>query len=271
MNTSRLTALKANRFPDAKWGADDKPVMIADGDLVRINDIHAPLRAEVAYVVGVNDKSFPNLCRFLRARALHFYEMRVSDIAPLSEVGGLTQLAIRWNTKLVDLSPLSRLQDLQVLVLEDTPKTFDLSPLASCRALTALEYSGGIWNRNTAASLTPIAQLPMLEELILTNLKVREGGLKPLGKCKRLKSLSVSNQFPTEDYAYLSAALPHVQCDLFASHVKLSEAIDGKDVMVVGNRKPFLSSTDDVTRIEGYQKAFEELRSEFASKLAVWE
>ena len=267
MGTSLITSLKLNTFRDVKRGPDDKPLLIADGKLIRIADLDAPVEAGAAYVVGVNQKTFETVCRYLRPDILHFYQMRVSDIAPLTALRGLRRLAIRWNTKLADISPLRRLLRLEVLVLEDTPKVLDLSPIAACAELSAVEYSGGIWSKNTAASLTPLADLPVLEELVLTNLKVQADGLKPIAKCRRLRTLNVSNQFPTEDYALLSVALPQVECDMLAPHVRLSQAIDGKDVMVVGSRKPLLSSKDDATRIEKYERAFEALREGFAARL----
>lgn len=265
MDTDAIRALKVNTFSDVKWGPADKPILIADGRLIRINDLDTPLDVRSAYVVGVNQKSFQKLCRFFRSEILHFYEMHVNDLNALTNLRDLKQLAIRWNTKLVDISPLSHLRELRVLVLEDTPKVVELSPIIACTKLRAVEYSGGIWNRNTAASLTPLGHLPELEELVLTNIRVQEEGLKPLARCKKLRWLDVSNQFPTEDYAFLSVALPQVECSMFAPHIKLKQAIDGKDVMVVGSRKPFLSSTDDIDRIEKYEKAFARLRAKFAS------
>ena len=265
MKPDAIVGPKRMTFQDVEWGPDDKPVLIADGRVYRIDDLDEPLEPKAAYVVRVVQKSFEKLCRFLRPGILHFYEMRVGDISPLAGLHSLQQLAIRWNTKLADISPLSYPRELKILVLENTPKVVDLIPIADCVALRALEYSGGIWNKNSAASLTPLANLPVLEDLILTNLRVQADGLKPLAGCKRLKRLEVSNQFETEDYAFLSVALPDLECSMLAPYVRLNQAIDGKDIMVVGSRKPFLNSRDDLVRIKMYEEDFCKLKARFVS------
>ncbi|MGH7468866.1 MAG: leucine-rich repeat domain-containing protein [Longimicrobiales bacterium] len=192
----------------------------------------------------------------------------MEDLAPLQQLGGIEHLAIRWNTKLKDLSPLARLSNLETLILEDVPKVEDLAPLAHLQKLLALDFSGGIWNKNRARSLLPFAGLPRLQELRLYNLRVDSDGLRPLAGCKTLQSLSVSNQFPTEDYAFRAAALPSTHCGMFAPFVHIATPIDGKDVMVVGKGKPFLNSTTDHVRLTEYVRQFEALREEARRSLA---
>ncbi|MBN1566724.1 MAG: leucine-rich repeat domain-containing protein [Acidobacteria bacterium] len=269
MNRKLITQLKRGTFQDVHWRPEDKPILIADGKLFLIDDLDAPVEADSAYVAGVNQKSFERLCRFLRPAKLHFYEMRVRDVRLLAEFHGLQQLAIRWNTQLVDIAPLSHLHQLRVLVLEDTPKVVDLNPIAYCMELSALEFAGGIWNKNCASTLAPLATLPALEDLVLLNLKVLEGGLKPLAGCRHLRRLTLSNQFKTEDYAFLSAALPDVECAMFAPYLTLNQAINGKDIMIVGSRKPFLNSRDDSDKIKMYEEAFNRLKAGFASDLSL--
>ena len=94
------------------------------------------------------------------------------------------------------------------------------------------------------------------------NISVERDGLRPLAACAKLKHLTVPNQFPTADYAYLSALMPQVECDLFAPWVPRAES-GGHDVMVVGRRKPFLHSVRDRERITRYEREFEALRRDF--------
>jgi hypothetical protein len=259
--------LNRTPFPQAKWGPNDKPVLILDGQVVPIREIDSSVRGDAAYVVGVNQASFEQLCTNLRATAVHFYEMRVSDLSPLKHIGDLNHLAIRWNTKLSDLSPLGALTSLESLILEDTPKAHNLSPLQNCSRLQHIEFSGGIWNKNTATNLAPLASLKELRTLTLMNLKIVSGGLRPIVGCKMLQSLTLSNQFATEDYAYLSVALPETKCELFAPYISIPRPIEDNDVMVVGRRKPFLNSSTDKNRLAKYAAQFAELQSQFASDL----
>ena len=117
-----------------------------------------------------------------------------------------------------------------------------------------------MWNKNTADSLEPIGGLSVLEELRLTNVRVLDGGLRPVARCSALRSLVVSNQFPTADYAYLSVALPETSCDMFAPYVEPSLALGESIVMVVGSGKPFLHAVDDAARLERYATAFRDLQ-----------
>jgi hypothetical protein len=169
---------------------------------------------------------------------------------------------VRWNTRARDIEALGGLSSLQGLVLEDTPKIRDLAPLARLRGLSSIEFSGGIWNRNTASSLEPLAQLTSLRDLTLLNLRVESGGLRPLARCRSLETLELSNQFATEDYAYLSVHLPNARCPHFAPYIRLKQPVDGKDIMVVGRRKPFLNSRRDQKRLERYASAFAKLQRE---------
>src|SRR6185503_7972787 len=96
---------------------------------------------------------------------------------------GLRELAIQWNTKVSNVTPLEKLLRLEALILENVPRVEDLSPLRVLQRLRFLDFSGGIWSRNKAATLEPLAALPVLAELMLTNLAVRRDGLRPLAGC----------------------------------------------------------------------------------------
>ena len=265
--TPLLDTLTHLRFPEVKWSEGDRPVLIADGRLHRVMEIDSQVHVDAAYVVGVNQKSFDHVTRYLRAATVQFYEMRVADISALARNSDLEALAISWNTKLESIEPLGALSGLTRLSIDDTPKVRDLGPIERLTGLRAFEYSGGIWNKNTASSLAPLGALKHLEELRLTNLRVLEGGLRPLAGCSALRRLDLSNQFQTADYAYLSVALPETTCDMFAPFIPLGQAIGGKDVMVVGSGKPFLDSTKDADRLRRYVAGFGELQAQFTSEL----
>lgn len=263
-STPLLDGLMALRFPSATWAMEDRPVLIADGRVLQVRELDSVVRASAAYVVGVNQADFDRLTRYLRTDALRMYEMRVPDLSSLRRIAQVTTLVIEWNTKAETLEPLGDLSELRTLSIVNTPKVRDLGPIARLIRLRALEYSGGIWSKNVANSLEPIGELLGLEELRLTNLRVLDGGLRPLARAHALRRLDVSNQFPTADYAYLSIALPETDCELFAPYVRWDRPIDGKNVMVVGSGKPFLNSTRDAARLRRYVDDFRRLQQRFA-------
>ena len=242
----------------------ERPIAVVDGVVHSVKDLREPITGEGAWVGGVNHKTFPHLCRFLRVEHLVFYEMRVPDLEPLLQLPDLRELKIEWNTKVTDIAPLAELRGLRVLELMDVPKVRDLSPVSELRDLVAFSFAGGIWNKNRAATLEPLAALPRLEELVLNSLKVESDGLRPLARCRALKRLELSNQFETADYAYLSVHLPDTECTMFAPWVDVGKS-DLGDVMVVGKRKPFLNSETDGARIKKYERAFAKLQDKFRS------
>jgi hypothetical protein len=267
--TPLLDELNQLRFMNMKWNENDRPVLVADGSIHRIRELDSIVEADRAYVVGVDQRHFGRVCRALRTRAVMFYEMRVDDLSLLDTLGDLTMLAIEWNTKVASLSPLGDLAALERLSLSNTRKATDLSPIGRLDRLRALDFSGGMWTKNTADTLDPIGRLGALEELRLTNLGVLDGGLRPLAKCRALRRLVLSNQFDTADYAYLSVALPDTQCEHFAPYIQLGQRLRGKDVMVVGSRKPFLDSTRDAARLQRHADDFRRLQAAAAADLGV--
>ncbi len=251
--------LQFDPSPSTRWAPEDKPVVIVDGVLHYLKKMSDPITGSAAYVVGAGDKDLRKLVTQLQVEYLHFYELRAADLAPLTELHSVRYLKIHWNTKLKTLAEIGKLRALRALILVDTPKTVDLGPLINLTELTALEYSGGIWNRNRAKSLEPLTALPKLTELALVNLTVDNGGLRPLAGCTSLKSLSLSNQFETSDYAFLSIALPSLECTMLAPWVRV-KLLDGCDTMIVGKRKPFLDSKKDSSKIAAYEAAFRHLQ-----------
>lgn len=241
-----------NPFPDCKWSQDMKPVAILDGVAYAISSMDDPKLANISYFIGVNQKTFEKVMKLVTSKVMHFYEMRVPDISALS-----------LNSKLEDISPFTKIHSLKSLVLEDTPKVYDLSPISMCKSIECLEYSGGIWKKNRTNSLEPISQLPKLKVLRLLNLSVELNGLKPLAILSNLVELGLSNQFPTDEYAYLSVYLEETKCDYFAPYIEISSPIDGKDVMVVGNRKPFLNKITDSKKITQYVEQFKAIQAKY--------
>jgi hypothetical protein len=260
--------LTTNPFPDSKWSPDMLPVIELDGIAHALNNIDEPVTGNVAYFVGVNQKSFEKAMTMVKAKVMHFYDMRVSDLTSLQKNIELCELAIHWNSKLEDISPIAKIKGLKSLVLEDTPKVSDLSPLSQCTELESFEYSGGMWKKNKTESLEPISKLKKLSNLRLLNLAV-EGGLKPLASLPSLRELELSNQFPTEEYAYLSVMLDSVRCDYFAPYIELPNPIEEKNVMVIGKRKPFLNKQTDAKKLAKYVEQFDGFKRKYAANKAL--
>jgi hypothetical protein len=251
----------------APWGKlklvpDKYATIILDNKQIHLDHLSKPVTGKVAYIGGANEESFLKVCALVAAERMDFFEMRVTDISALARISRLRHLAIRWNTKVRSLDSLSGL-GLRSLILEETPRLQRLEPIATLGALSYLRFAGGMSKPNIAESLTPLSKLRRLTHLDLFNLRVRRGGLFPLAKCRRLQLLGVSNQFPTKEYAFLSIRIPKTKCTMFSAWVRNQNG--GKDVMVVGRGKPFLSSKKDRESIRRYERSFAKLQAEFAA------
>ena len=258
-----------------RWEGRKRPIILANGRSYSWKTGESYTDREVA-VVSCNEKNIEGVCGSLSAEIVTFYDMRVRDLSVLAEIKGLRRLVIDWNTKAVSLAPLAALKDLEVLSLTHTPKVTDLAPIAKIDGLRSFEFEGGntVSSPNTADSLEPIGELDRLEELALSNLTVRHGGLRPIALCRSLKRLALPINFLTEDYAFLAAKLPDTKCRCFAGVIELDQwsfDINGRpikqkpDTMIVGRRKPILHSVRDAERIQKYRAQFEALKAEFAA------
>ena len=267
MHTSKLkipSYLLKNPFIDVKWDVSDKPILLLDDKLIPINNLNKRVKGEVAYIVGINQKTIGKIFEYLDAKIIQFYEMKVDNIVDISKFTNIEELSIQWNDKLVDIAPIQYLTNLKILVLIDTPKINDLTPLSKLKKIKKLSFSGGMNIKNVANSLLPLSELASLEFIQLHNLKVNVGGIKPLSKLTNLKEIDVSNQFPTEEYAYLSTVLISTYCKCFAPYVDMGHySIAGKNIMVTGARKPFLNRNNDRLKLDKYVRNFEILRERY--------
>ncbi len=255
-------AIRTACSDDPRQNGMRQPVLHLDGQLFEVPKLTEQVEGEAAFAAGTGQKDFEKICRFVRVRKLSFKGLRVTDLAPPAQIHGLRELQIWWATKLTSIDPLARL-GLRLLILEDTKRLSDLTPFARMQSLETLMYSGGVWSANLAQSLSPLADLQKLTELHLTNLKVMEGGLRPVAGCKNLRRLVLSLQFATADYAFLKAHLPGTECDAFVPYQKLGFDLDGRDVCVTRRRKPYLNSQKDAARLQRYVDRFLAMVDEF--------
>ncbi len=258
-----LDTLMNDLTNDGKWRDDTKPKVFLDGREVDLAHERGLLSGRVASIIDANAKTFAPLVERLDVEKLGLFDVRTGDIGVLARLTRLTHLSIVATTKVSDISVLRDLPGIRVLSIEDCPKIADLAPLTSLGGLLAFNFSGGMWNANRAATLAPVGHLQNLEELRLLNLRVQDGGLRPVAGCSALKHLSLSNQFETADYAYLSVHLSDTECEMFAADTPLTKPIGGKDVMVTGRRKPFLNAEADAARLARYRAEFHRLQEEF--------
>jgi len=209
---------------------------------------------EFNYLVNQYSSAFESIC---------FRSMKVADLSALELLHNVKTLALGGNTKAKRLWDLNGNYALRKLSISNFPKLATLEDLRDATSVEELELDGGEEKTMRVESLAPLSNLIRLQKLYLSNIRVIEDGLFPLASLTNLEELVLPNLFPTREYAMLSVRLQNTRCDKFAPYIKLDRAIDGKDRMVVGRRRPLLNSTADAERLKRYAKDFEGLRREF--------
>ncbi|MFI8709253.1 leucine-rich repeat domain-containing protein [Bacillus sp. NPDC077411] len=224
---------------------------------------------EKLWLFSINQTQFDLILKYIRPKILFVYEIRVEDLTSLELLSDVEQINLCWNTKAAKLWDLSKNMYLRSLSIEDFKKLNDIEPLQYCQTLNKLELSGGIGNALKINTLDPLKQLVNLKYLSLTNIRVKDGSLEPVTCLKNLLEIKISNQFPTEEYAKLSVALPETKCDYFHPYVKLNDSIDGKDIMVIGKRKPFLNAILDIKKLEKYDEQFKAFQEKYKAAMYI--
>jgi hypothetical protein len=226
---------------------DNDYVVAIDGAHYAFNNLPAN-PAAACFAASINQKQFDRLAHCIDVEFLQFKGLTANDLALLHNQKRLRGLLIHHAPKLISLE---KIPALDVLSINTCLKIADLSPLAG-RNLRSFSIEGGYSRQALINSLDPIARINGLEELRLVSLRVIEGGLKPLAELSELKTLQVSRQFPFEDYAYLKARLPNVNCDYLKPHFPIGL----EHIQVVGHRMPKLHLQNDAIRIKEYEDRF---------------
>jgi hypothetical protein len=238
-------------------------VVAVTGKTRNLRDLGQFRSAARVHAYNLNQKSFDLICGEVRPQLFYFYNWQLPDAGALRGHEQLESLVLEWNTKITDLSPISGISGLRELALRDLKRLRDLAPIAKLSALEELDIAGGMWTRLQVESLAPVAALSDLQSLSITNIQVADGSLEALTGLNSLKSLRLSNQFRTDEYAKLAAALPAVTCEMLAPYVTIRKPIGDKDVMVVGKGKPLLNSIRDAADLRRYVDEFENLKSRY--------
>ena len=221
---------------------------------------------EALWVGNVNERQFEEILPPIDPLYLLFDGLRVTDLAPLGRLQRLEALEIRWNTKVTDISFLNNLISLRLLALSHCPKVHDLGPIAALGNLEILDLSGGMWSTFKPDTLEPLGQLRNLRGLSLKAIRVKDESLAPVARLTQLQEIELSNQFPTEEYARLSVALPHVQCTHFSPYLDFGAGAYADQVMVTGKGKPVLTLPKDEARLERYVQRFRAAQEKFRSE-----
>lgn len=224
------------------------------------------LDIENLWLVGANDKELRKILPLVNLKYLNLYQVLAKDLTVLEILDKTDTIILHWNTKATSLWDISKNINLKTLEITDFSKLEVIDQLSFATQIDSLTLGGGHGKPLKIKSLNPLKDLTNLRYLGLTNLRIEDDTLQPLGQLKDLETLEISNQFETKEYAWLAIRLKNTKCKMFkATNSCNIVGADNKtvwDTMVTGRKKSFLLSTKDQAKIEKHIKDFEKLKTE---------
>jgi hypothetical protein len=166
-------------------------------------------------VFCVNQECLEEIAALPRLETLYMSQMSAVDPSCLSGCRNLRHLIIKGGTKVPSLSWLSRLPPLESLLLEHFKMVTDFSAVAALSSLKALGIEGSIWASQRCENFKPVALLPALEALVLTNCRPKSDGIRPLHRLERLRYLEIAAFYADEEFLALRRAIPKLECEWF--------------------------------------------------------
>jgi hypothetical protein len=194
---------------------------------------------------------------------------RIADLSPLEDLPDLRLVEFYWNQRATRLWNVSRNPRLTGLRFENFIRLHDLRDLQAGVSLQELAFGDTIWSKSVFESLEPLAALDGLRSLEFNAKRIDDGRIEPLGELMRLETMRFpTNMFTTRQVAWLRARLPaSLKSDSLAPviHFKLTPDDEGetRDVLLVGQRKPFLNSVSDAARIQRHVDGFWQMVDDF--------
>jgi len=239
---------------------------MAVGDLGLIDETP---QATALRVSGLDQQTFEALVTRFGAQfsGLYFWKCpRISDLSPMENLSNLRYVAFYWNQRAVRLWDLAKTPKLKGLQFDDFTRVHTLDDLATAVSLEELAFGDQVWVKATFESLEPLTHLQDLQKLSFAVRRIDDARVQPLATLRRLEVFECpTNLFTTEQLAWLRAHLP----DSTEGRVLLpvqkftKPLVSGKDVLVMGKRKPWLNSSADAKRIQRYVENFERLVERF--------
>lgn len=226
------------------------------------------LSIENLWLIGANDKELRKILPLVNLKYLNLYQVLAKDLTILETLDKTETIILNWNTKSTALWDISRNRGLKTLEITDFSKLEEIDQLSLATQINDLTLGGGHDKPLKIKSINPLKNLTNLSTLSLTNLKIADDTLQPLGHLRNLETLFLPNQFETKEYAWLATRLPKTKCKMFqATNSCNIVGADNKtvwDTMVTGRKKSFLLSTKDQAKIDKHIKDFEKLKTELA-------
>lgn len=208
-----------------------------------------------------------------RFRVITFWKCPlVEDLSGIAKLKNVEYLIFFWNQRAVRLWDFSKTAHLRGLAFNDFTRMHSLSDLSKSSSLEELNFGGIILSRYILESFKPLVRCKSLKRLIFSIKQITDKDISSLAKLQGLIEIEFpSNQFTTEQIAWLKARLPiEIKSTVLAPFQRLRQPLTtsdniSKDILINGKRKPFLNSNSDKKVIDKYVRNFETLVKQFSA------
>ena len=193
----------------------------------------------------------------------------VGSLKAIEALEQIEYIVYFWNQRAEHLWDFSKTKALKGFCYDDFRHMHDISEITGAPALEELQFGDRVWAKYILNTLGPIQECTTLKSLAFSAKKIVDGKIEPLARLKQLENISFSsNLFSTEQVAWLKAHLPDtVVSKVLDAYwtVEKPLRISGKDkdTIIVGKRKPLLSSVEDQARIAIYVEQFHKMHQWF--------
>lgn len=193
-------------------------------------------KLEDLWCFDINDDRLQSICSCSGLKRLFIDGLRSDQLAQLDKLMLLEVLSLDSSPKTTDLSALKHRTGLRGLGIINFKNLHSVSEISALTELRILRIAGSMWTAMTLETLNPISAMTNLEELDLSNVRVRDKSLRGLAGLQKLKNLNIANYYPIEEVAWLSTQLKNTKCTWFEPYIDFKYATCkkcGRNTMVM--------------------------------------
>ena len=186
----------------------------------------------------------------------------IQDLRKMALLDRVEYVVYFWNQRAERLWDFSKTKALRGFCFDDFTRMHDISELSEAPSLEELHFGDRVWRKYIVNTLQPLRECTLLRSLSFSAKKILDEKIEPIAYLKKLEQLSFpSNQFSTEQVAWLKAHLPNaVTSESLQAYRTIEKPIKmgskNKDAFVAGKRKPVLDSIQEKDRLAKYVGQF---------------
>lgn len=214
-------------------------------------------------VAGLHQDTFEYFIRRYgeQLRAIRFFKNKA--VEDWSLLGALSKLEfVYWfhNQRITRLWDMSQNRALKGLALNNFTRLHDLAGIERAPALKYFYIGDAVWPAAVIDSFKPLRGTA-ISHLAFEGKKILDSDLSFLEAMPYLAEFDFfSNQFTTEQVAWIVANKPHVKGRFLCSMVETTKGLGDEEVpavLIVGKGKPLIACEGNGARIQKYQRQFD--------------